>query len=175
VRRRKWRQRLQRRKQGDRVLNAVDANRLKRRHAGALDSPIEDVMHHRLMALAAVALLAVTPLQLAAQTAADLPTAFPPGAAALGADDLKVRLAGKLFRVTRADGNHWRLQFNDNGYFFINTQSGFADDGRWRTEGSQLCTEARRGTSGCIEARLLGDQLYFKRAVNGEIVRYELQ
>lgn len=112
---------------------------------------------------------------LAQNTAPNFPTEFPPGAAELSADDLKTRLAGKVFRVTRADGNHWRLQFNTLGYYFVNTTSGFADDGRWRTDGSKLCNEARRGTSGCSDVRLVGDQLYLKRAVNGEVVRYESQ
>jgi hypothetical protein len=102
-------------------------------------------------------------------------TEFLPGASELRADDLKARLAGKVFRVTRADGNHWRLQFQDNGYVFLNTHNGFADDGRWRVEGSKLCADMRRAASGCSDMRLVGDALYLKRAVNGEIVRYEVQ
>jgi hypothetical protein len=123
---------------------------------------------------AVVLLACALPVAAAAQTA-PFPTEFPPGAVEMPPDDLKARLADKVFRVTRADGNHWRIQFKDNGYVFINTNNGFADDGRWRVEGSKLCSDVRRGTSGCADARLVGEQIYLKRSVNGEIVRYELQ
>lgn len=129
----------------------------------------ETTMRNVLLLLACIA-----PLAAAAQTA-PFPTEFPSGAVEMPPDDLKARLADKVFRVTRADGNHWRIQFKDNGYVFINTSSGLADDGRWRVEGSKLCSDVRRGTSGCAEVRVVGEQLYLKRSVNGEIVRYELQ
>jgi hypothetical protein len=102
-------------------------------------------------------------------------TEFPPEAVVPTAEEVRAHLANKVFRVTRADGNHWRLQFKDNGHYFVNTVQGFADDGRWRVEGSQLCGEPRKGPAGCSEVRMVGGQLYLKRAVNGEIVRYELQ
>ena len=104
-----------------------------------------------------------------------LPTDFPADAVAFSAEALQARLAGKVFRVTRPDGNHWRVQFKDNGYFFVNTHNGFADDGRWRTEGSSVCIDPRRSQAGCSEMRAAGEQLYLKRAANGEVVRYELQ
>lgn len=40
-----------------------------------------------------------------------------------------------------ADGNGWRLQYNDNGYFFVNTTNGFNGSGKWHTEMSRLCGE----------------------------------
>ena len=74
-------------------------------------------------------------LALASQAGAQpLPTEFPADAVAFSAEALQSRLAGKVFRVMRPDGNHWRVQFKDNGYFFVNTERGGADEGRWRRQ-----------------------------------------
>jgi hypothetical protein len=121
---------------------------------------------------AAIALLCWSAPPVTAQTG---PTEFPPEAVVPATEEVQALLANKVFRVTRADGNHWRLQFKDNGYYFINTAQGFADDGRWRVEVSRLCIEPRKGTAGCSEVRMVGGQLHLKRATNGEIVHYELQ
>jgi hypothetical protein len=98
---------------------------------------------------------------------------FPPDAKPLAADALQQRLTGKVFHVERADGNHWRLQYQGSGYYFINTSRGFNDSGKWRVEDSKLCAEPQKTPAGCSETRLLGESLYVKRAVNGEVIKLE--
>jgi hypothetical protein len=98
-----------------------------------------------------------------ARDAQTVPTEFPTEAVVPTAEEMQAHLTNKVFRVTRADGNHWRLQFKDNGYYFVNTVQGFADDGRWRVEGSRLCAEPRKGAAGCSEVRMVGGQLHLKR------------
>jgi len=108
--------------------------------------------------------LAVTGLPLRAQT-------FDEAAAAPAANEIKTILAGNVFNVNIADGTSWRLQFNKNGYYYINTSTGYPDDGKWRTEDGKLCVEPRRTAAACNEARVSQGLLVIKR-LSGEIVVY---
>lgn len=118
---------------------------------------------------AAALLLALLPGTFA-YAQAPMPTEFPPDAAPIGADALRERLSGKVFRARIANGDVWRLQYNANGYFFMNTERGFNDDGKWRTEGGSFCTELKKVAPSCAETRIKGDSIYFKRTSNGEVV-----
>ena len=53
---------------------------------------------------------------------------------------LKAALAGKTFNVDLADGTRWRLEYKANGYFFLNTSTGFNGTGDWRADDERLCT-----------------------------------
>ena len=97
---------------------------------------------------------------------------FPSGAAPLESAMLQQRLSGKVFRVAPRAAPAWRLQFNDNGYWYINTESGYSDSGKWRVEGSTLCTEPRKTKASCNDIRLFDDALYLRRD-SGEVVKFE--
>jgi hypothetical protein len=62
---------------------------------------------------------------------------FDEGATTPSAEELKTLLAGQIFTVNRPDGNNWRLEFKANGYFFVNTNSGYADSGEWNLLAAQ--------------------------------------
>lgn len=116
--------------------------------------------HSLLLAL----LLSFTSSHSLAQTFEE--TAPPPSA-----DEIHKILAGNLFSVSLADGSSWRLEFNRNGYFFINTTSGHVDSGKWRTEDGKLCVEPRKTPAACNDARVNQGLLTVKR-LSGEIVVY---
>jgi hypothetical protein len=97
---------------------------------------------------------------------------FGEGMATPSADELKTLLAGNTFTVDRPDGNHWRLEFKSNGYFFVNTNSGYADSGEWKTEDGKICSQPKKGTAACNEVRMDKGALTLKRT-NGEIVIYK--
>jgi hypothetical protein len=120
-------------------------------------------MMKRLILAALVA--ASASLNLHAQT-------FGEGMTTPSAQELKTLLAGNNFTVDRPDGNHWRLAFKSNGYFFVNTNSGYADSGEWKVEDGKLCAQPKNGTPGCNEARLDKGVLTMKRP-NGEIITYK--
>lgn len=124
---------------------------------------------------AATLLFALLSWALAHAQTTPLPTEFPPDAAPIGADALRERLSGKVFRARIANGDAWRMQYMANGYFFINTDRGFADDGKWRVEDSRFCTELKKVAASCAEARIKGGAIYFKRASNGEVVEMTAQ
>lgn len=69
-----------------------------------------------------------------------------------------------------ASPSSWRLDFRSNGYAFIDVSNGFRDSGKWRVEGSALCSEWQRlPAAACSEIRLAGGVLHLKRS-NSEIV-----
>ena len=99
------------------------------------------------------------------------PTEFPSDAQALTAEALQQRLSGKVFNVKTAAGATWRLQYQASGNFYINVGN-FSDSGKWRVEGSQLCSEPQKTKAACNEMRLASDTLYLKRD-SGEIIKLE--
>ena len=105
-------------------------------------------------------------LAAAAQTA---PDPFPSDAVPIAGEALQARFAGRVFHVPRADGNHWRLQYLANGYYFVNTDRGFADNGSWQVEGDRICTERKTGPRACNPVRSRGNDLLLQRS-NGEII-----
>lgn len=96
---------------------------------------------------------------------------FAEGVTTPSAEELKTILAGNNFTVDRPDGNHWRLQFKSNGYYFVNTSNGFADSGEWKTEDGKICSQPKRGAPACNEVRMDKGALTLKRT-NGEIIIY---
>jgi hypothetical protein len=97
---------------------------------------------------------------------------FGEGMTTPSAQELKTLLAGNDFIVDRPDGNHWRLQFKSNGYFFINTNSGYADSGEWKVEDGKICSQPKKGAPACNEIRMDKGALTLKRT-NGEIIVYK--
>lgn len=98
-----------------------------------------------------------------------MPKEFPADATDLQAGAIKDKLAGTVYAATLADGNRWRLQFRANGYFFINTSSGFSGTGEWRADEGKLCTHLRGDKTACNEVRQLGTAVYLKRD-SGEVI-----
>lgn len=109
----------------------------------------------------------VLPLTALAQPT--MPTEFPPDAAAISDAALSERMAGKVYRAKLADGATWRLEYKSNGYVFLNTGSGFSDNGKWSIKQGQLCTDWQRIAAGCVEARASNEAVFIKRAT-GEVV-----
>jgi hypothetical protein len=98
-----------------------------------------------------------------------MPTEFPADAAAISDAALSERIAGKVYRAKLTDGATWRLEYKSNGYVFLNTGSGFSDNGKWSVKQGQLCTEWRRIPPGCAETRASNDAVFIKRT-SGEVV-----
>ena len=113
-------------------------------------------------------LAAALPLAAVAQT--PLPTEFPADSVLTSADDLRARLGDKVFRIQFADGSSTRIQYNANGYAFLDTSRGFRDSGKWKVEGGKLCNEWRQIASSCSDYRVHGDVVYVRRVSNGEII-----
>ena len=122
------------------------------------------------MMLAPVLLLPVLSLPAAAQTAAAPPPFGPAGASTPTTDELKQRLSGKSFNVKYADGTAFRVDFEENGNYFVNVAGGGNVSGEWRVEDGELCTK-RQGSTGCNEARVTSNELFLKRD-SGEIIQY---
>lgn len=99
------------------------------------------------------------------------PTEYPPEAVALGPEVIQQRLAGRVFSVKPADGSTWRLEFKDTGWFYIDTDRGYRDSGKWRIDGTQWCADLSRSGVSCSELREKDGQLYYRRVSNGEIVQ----
>ena len=99
---------------------------------------------------------------------ASFPTEWPSGSQLLSADALRLRLIGKTFVGKPVTGSDVRIQYQET-YAYINVGD-FSDSGTWRTEGSAVCNEWRKIRPACSEMRALGDDLYVKRANNGEIM-----
>ena len=100
-----------------------------------------------------------------------VPMEFPAEAKPLTADDLHQRVGGKVFRVKTAAGGAWRLQYQAGGFLYFNA-GGYSDSGRWRIDGSKLCSELQKSPASCNEMRVAGDALYLKRD-SGEIIKFE--
>jgi hypothetical protein len=98
-------------------------------------------------------------------------TEFPGGASPLGADALKARFSEASYAFTDANGVVVGLQFKGAEVDVKAPRA--SDSGTWKIEGSAICFELQRFKSGCNEVRLLGDQLYWKRNSNGEVVKLQ--
>jgi hypothetical protein len=117
-------------------------------------------------AAAAAPALGATPLPTGAAAA---PVDFPAEAQTLGADALAQRVSGRKFDVELPSGVRWRLEYKANGYLFVNTSTGGAVSGPWRTEHGRLCSHMRGASPSCNEVREQGSRLYLKRD-NGEMI-----
>ncbi len=93
-------------------------------------------------------------MPMASLAQAAIPIEFPTDALSAGADSLRARIAGKVFRIKPADGTSWRIEYKANGYVFIDTSNGFRDTGTWHVEEGKLCADWHRANGGCSEARI---------------------
>jgi len=105
----------------------------------------------------------------AALAQASLPIEFPAESKPLTAAALKDAVAGRTFNVDLADGSRWRLEYKANGYFFVNTSSGFNGTGDWRAEDERLCSRLRGRETSCNEVRDVAGVLHLKRD-SGEVI-----
>ncbi len=96
---------------------------------------------------------------------------FPEGASTPTATEVKQYLADKVFKVKLEDGNSWRLEYKSNGYFYVNTNTGFNGSGQWQAEDGRLCAQLKDRDRTCSDVRLHQDLLHVKRA-SGEIIQY---
>jgi len=115
----------------------------------------------------------MTALTLACASAlshAQAPTDFLADAVALSSQELRTRFDGSVLTAKLADGSRWRLQFNANGYLFLNTSGGYSDSGTWTVEDNRWCTDMRKTGTACSEVRRSGDVVHFKRTRTGEVV-----
>ena len=117
----------------------------------------------KVAALPLCLLLAATALAQARCRSSSRAQARPAGAG------LKDALSGKTFNVDLADGTRWRLEYKANGYFFVNTSTGFNGTGDWRADEERLCTRLRGGEMSCNEVRDAAGTLYLRRN-SGEVI-----
>ena len=96
---------------------------------------------------------------------------FPDGSSTPSAAELKTRLGGKVFTVKLADGTSWRLQYNSNGYMFVDTSTGFRGNGEWAAEDGKLCSHLRGRDRTCNDVRVHQDIVHLKRD-SGEFIQY---
>ncbi|WP_088278407.1 hypothetical protein [Ideonella sp. A 288] len=99
---------------------------------------------------------------------------FPDGATTPTSADIKAYLDGKVFDVAIADGTRWRLEYKSNGYFFVDTSTGFRNSGTWQAEDGKLCGHLKGRDRGCNDVRLHQDLLHLKRD-SGEIIRFTVK
>jgi len=114
-------------------------------------------------------LLAGTGLAIAGATA-DAQT-FPEGASTPDAAAVRKHIEGKVFDVALADGTSWRLEYKSNGYFFVNTSTGFNGSGQWQAEDGRLCGQLRGGDRSCNDVRFANELMHLKRN-SGEVIQY---
>ena len=100
------------------------------------------------------------------------PADFPADAKPLTAEDLRQRLAGKVFHVPLADGSSMRLQYQAAGYYYVDTSRGGRVNGTWRADGTRLCTDRVNRGPACNEVRLAKDAMHVKLD-SGEVVKFE--
>ena len=100
-----------------------------------------------------------------------VPTEFPKDAVAVAPEAIKDRLSGKVFKMKISTGDDWRLEFKSNGYFFFNAGRGYSDSGKWRVDGSKWCADLQKTGDACSELWERGEDLFYKRASNGEVIQ----
>ena len=113
--------------------------------------------------------LSLSSLAVASALAQTVPKEFPAEGTIAPAAALKERFAGKVYAVTLADGTRWRLDYKSNGYFFVDTSTGFRGTGDWHADDGKLCSRLRGGNASCNEVREVGEVIYLKRD-SGEVI-----
>ena len=103
------------------------------------------------------------------------PKEFPPDAVPISAASLRERLANKVYRVQLADGGGWRIDYRANGYYFVNTNEGYSDTGKWTVQECQLCSVPRKTAPACNEVREVGDPIIYLKRLNGDIIQLKPQ
>ena len=110
-----------------------------------------------------------------AASAQPAPKEFPPDAVPISAGSLRERLANKVYRVQLADGGGWRIDYRANGYYFVNTNEGYSDTGKWTVQDGKLCSEPKKTASACNEVREIGDPVIYLKRLNGDIIQLKPQ
>jgi len=113
----------------------------------------------------------LSPLLLAACAATTPPPKdFPAGARTPSAAELTTLLRGKSFDAVASNGSTYRTQYAANANGVTVFFSGRSDNGTWRAEEGRVCYTFETIPSTCSDYRLVGQDLYMKRA-NGEVVQ----
>ena len=113
--------------------------------------------------------LSVATLAAGAALAQAIPKEFPAEGTVPAAAAVKERFAGKVYAATLADGTRWRIDYQSNGYFFVDTSSGFRGTGDWHADDGRLCSRLRGANRSCNDVRELGEVVYLKRD-SGEVI-----
>ena len=103
--------------------------------------------------------------------AQDAQMQFPEGSAQLTTETLAQALSGKVFTAQPAKGPSWRIQYNDNGFVYVNVGN-FSDTGKWYAKDSTVCSEGKQIKFFCNEVRIKESTLYLKRE-SGEVIKFE--
>jgi hypothetical protein len=96
-------------------------------------------------------------------------TDYPEGSEPLPTEALRKALSGKAFNLKSAARGSIRLQFDENGYAFVDAGPEGRDSGKWNVIDSKLCTDWRRAASGCTDARIKEGVIYIRRLDTGEV------
>ena len=118
--------------------------------------------------------LSIVAIGLASCSLAARSQQFPEGSSVPTAAQVQNYLDGKVFSVKLSDGNVWRLDYKSNGFFFVNTSSGFNGSGQWQAEDGKLCAQLKGRDRSCNDVRLHQDLMHLKRD-NGEIIQYTVK
>ena len=113
-----------------------------------------------------------TPAVPASTVAARAASDFPADSTPIAGDGLRRALSDKRFTVDLADRSTWKLEYKANGYFFVNTSTGFNGSGTWKIQDDKLCTDGKGMNASCGVVYQRGDSLFMKRSVNGEIIEF---
>jgi hypothetical protein len=115
--------------------------------------------------------LLLSPLLIVACAATALPAReFPPGARAPSAAELGALLRGKTTSTPTPDGIV-RAEYAAQAHSLEVYAAGRSDTGTWRVEdGGKICFELKTFSSSCGEIRLVGQDIYMRRA-SGEVVQ----
>ena len=95
---------------------------------------------------------------------------FPAGARAPSAAELSAMLRGKSYHSVAANGSTVRADYAANSDGVTLNSGGLTDNGKWRVEDGRLCLQMTNFPSSCSDIRLVGQDIYLKRA-NGDVVR----
>ena len=111
------------------------------------------------------------PLLLAACAATAPPAReFPAGARAPSAAELSALLRGKSTSAPLPNGGNVLADYAADSDSLRAFAAGRSDTGTWRAEDGRVCYQFKVFNSSCTEIRLLGQDIYSRRA-NGEVVR----
>ena len=113
---------------------------------------------------------ALAPAAPAATAAPSVIGDFPADLPKSSADVLKQRLSDKKFAVQLANGTSWKLEYKSNGYYFVNTSTGFNGSGTWQTADGQICSQGRGEPVTCNDVRERSDGIVLKRQSGEGIV-----
>ena len=113
----------------------------------------------------------LSPLLLAACAASAPPAkAFPAGARAPSTAELTTLLRGKSTRAPLTNGGTIRVDYAADSNHLTAYAGGRSDAGTWRAEdGGRVCFEFKVFAPACNDIRLVGQDMYARRA-NGDVV-----